>query len=77
MDQLHTPFLMGNEQKLYMLNRLRPLIQPALVSASPDSKVVECWSPSSIEHEIMDAEESPTKTRYPSRERRPPDWFRP
>ena len=48
-----------------------------LVSASRDSKVVECWSPPSIEHEIMDAEESPRETRYPSHERRPPDWFRP
>ena len=67
----------GKRTKIVHVNRLRPLIQPALVSASPDSKVVECWSPPSIEHEIMDAEESPTETHYPSRERRPPDWFRP
>ena len=67
----------GKQTRVVHVNRLRPLIQPALVSASPDSKVAECWSPPSIEHEIMDADESTTETRYPSWKRRPPDWFRP
>ena len=67
----------GKRTKVVHVNRLRLQVQPAVVSACPDSKVVECWSPPSNEHEIMDAEESPTEARYPSREQRPPDWFRP
>ena len=67
----------GKRTRVVHVNRLRPRIQPSLVPVSPDSKVVECWSPPSIEHEIMDADESPTETHYPSQERRPPDWFRP
>ena len=68
---------MENEQKLYHVNRLRPWIQPALIAASPKSKVIDCWSPPSIDHEFIDVEESPTEARYPSCEQRPPDWLRP
>ena len=67
----------GKRTRTVHVNRLRPRIQPALVSASPESRVVECWSPPSIEHEVVDVGESTTEARYPSRERRPPDWFRP
>ena len=45
--------------------------KPALVSASPDPKAVECWPPLSIEHKIMlrmDAKESPIETGFPSQE---------
>ena len=67
----------GKRTRTVHVNRLRPRIQPALVSASPESRVVECCSPPSIEHEVVDVGESTTEARYPSRERRPPDWFRP
>lgn len=67
----------GKRTKTVHVNRLRPRIQPALIAASPESKVADCWSPPSIEHRVVDVEESSTEPRYPSRERRPPDWFRP
>ena len=52
-------------------------MQPALIAASPESEVSDCWSPPSIKHDVVDVEESPTEAHYPSCERRPPDWFRP
>ena len=67
----------GTRTKTVHVNRLRPRMQPALIAASPESEVSDYWSPPSIEHDVVDVEESPTEARYPSRERRPPDWFRP
>ena len=58
-------FLMENEQGMCMLIGC----DPALVPISPESKVVECWSPPSIEHEVRDVGESPsTGDHYPSQE---------
>ena len=60
------------------VNRLRPRIQPSLRTA-PKSKMekVSQWSPPSVEHVIIDTEKSPVGLRYPTRDRRAPDWFRP
>ena len=67
----------GKQTRTAHINRLRPWIQPALVSANPEPKVVEHWSPPSIEHEVLDVREPPTEARYSSWEQRTTDWFRP
>ena len=68
----------GKQTRVVHANRLRPRVQPTLVSASPDPKVVECWSPPCIEHEIRYGYRGITnRDLYPSREQKPPDWFRP
>ena len=68
---------MEHEQKLYMSTGYGLGCNLALIAASPESEATDCWCPPSIEHDVADVEESPTEARYPSRERRPPDWFRP
>ena len=68
----------GKRTKTVHVNRLRSRIQPSLRTA-PESNMekVSQWSPPSVEHVIVDTEESPAAPRYPTRDRRPPDWFRP
>ena len=64
--------------KTVHVNRLRPRIQPALRAATElRPEKVSQWSPPSVEHIIMDTEEPPAGSRYPTRDRRPPGWFRP
>ena len=41
-------------------------MQPALRAASPESEVIDHWSPPSIEQEVVDVRESPTEACYPS-----------
>jgi len=80
-DQQHRPATYTisdrKQTKAVNVNRLRPHIQPALKAPTePRSEKVSHWSPPSVEHIIMDTEESPAGSRYPTRNCRPPDWFR-
>ena len=63
--------------KAVHVNRLCPCIQPALKAPTTPTEKVSQWSPPSVEHIIIDTEESPAGSHYPTRNRRPPDWFRP
>ena len=68
----------GKRTKTVHVNRLRPRIQPALRAATElRPEKVSQWSPPSVKHIIMDIEEPPARSRYPTRDHRLPDWFRP
>ena len=58
----------GKRTRTVHVNRLQPRIQPSLVSANPEPKVIEHWSRPSIEHEVVDVGEPPTEAHYSSRE---------
>ena len=42
---------------------LWPWMQSALIAASPELEVIDCWIPLSIEYEVVDVRESPTEAR--------------
>jgi len=68
----------GKRTKTVHVNRLRSRIQSSLrVSVKPKMEKISQWSPPSFEHVIMDTEESPAGSRYPTCDCRPPGWFRP
>ena len=72
----------GNRSKVVHTNRLQHRCVPGQCDAvtpdniESDNHCLE-WSPPSVDHVILPPAEQPVSDRYPQRQRRPPDWYRP
>ena len=68
----------GKRTGVVHINRLRHRFQPALEEDGVQNENSPPWTPPQIEHDMVpcDIPASPPSTRrYPSRNRRPPDYF--
>ena len=68
----------GKRTRVVHVNRLRHRFQPALEGEGVQNENFPPWTPPQIEHDIVlcdDPVPPPSTHRYPSRIRRPPDYF--
>jgi len=68
----------GKRTRVVHVNRLRHRFQPALEEEGVQNGNYPPWTPPQIEHSIVpgdDVPPPPSTRRYPSRIRRPPDYF--
>ena len=65
----------GRQNRTVYVNRLCLRVQPAQISHTEDSQQENNWWPETVDHESVDFEEVNVEPRYPSRTRRPPDYF--
>jgi hypothetical protein len=67
----------GKKTRVVHINRLRHRFQPALEGEGIQNEIFPPWTPPQIEHDIVlcDPAPPPSTRRYPSRIRRPPDYF--
>ena len=68
----------GKRTRVVHTNRLRHCCQPDLEEEGVQNENSPPWTPPQIEHSIVpcdDAAPPPSTRRYPSRSRRPPDYF--
>ena len=69
----------GKRTKVVHTNRLQHRYVPGQHDAGSTESENDCleWAPSSVDHVILPPTGQTTPSRYPQRQRRPPDWYRP
>ena len=67
----------GYRTKTVHIDRLRPRLQAVTTSQQHASLPLQDWTPPAIEHHFVTDDHNLPASRYPTRERRPPDRYRP
>ena len=68
----------GRRTRTVHINQLRPRLQAATTSDETVPLLLQSdWAPPSVEHHFIDDDPPGPENRYPTRDRRPPDRYRP
>lgn len=67
----------GHRTRTVHVDRLRQRLQAITTSPMPLPLPQKDWAPPSVQHHFVTVDHDSPVSRYPTRDRRPPDWYQP